>query len=102
VNVKIFSQAATNIILGSALLVSAAHADQLKRATIACVSEDLFDEYLGYVNKGDKDGKMQLLLSGQCIVLSSGETVSVISPGFMIATIRYQGTKLFTNSEAVR
>jgi hypothetical protein len=89
-------------ILGSALLTSAAHADQLKRATIACVREDLFDEYLGYVTKGDKDGKMQLLLNGQCVVLSAGETVSVISPGFMIATIRYQGTKLFTNSEAVR
>ena len=90
------------VILGSALFTSAAHADQLKRPAIACVSEDLFDEYLGYATKGDKDGEMQLLLNRQCVMLSKGETVSVISPGFMTATIRYQGTKLFTNSEAVR
>ena len=99
---KFSSQAIASVILGFALLISAARADQLKKSTIACQSEDLFDEFMGYIGKGDKDGEMQLLLSAQCVALSAGETVSVISPGFMIATIRYQGTKLFTNSEAVR
>jgi len=99
---KFSSHAIASVIVGSAFLISAAHADQLKTSTIACQSEDLFDEYLGYAGKGDYDGIKQLLLNGQCVQLSVGQTVSVISPGFMIATIRYQGIKLFTNSEAVR
>jgi hypothetical protein len=74
----------------------------LTSATIGCVSEELWREHLGYMRTGDQYGKTQLLSSGRCLLLSKGETVSVISPGVMIATIRYQGVKLFTMSEAVR
>lgn len=77
-------------------------AEPVKRALPACVSEDLLDEMTTYSVKGDKAGMMELLTSGKCTILRAGETVSVISPGFMVATIRYRGTKLFTPSEAIR
>lgn len=69
---------------------------------MGCVSESLLDELLTYINKGDKAGMMQLLVSGQCMLLKVGDPVSVISPGFMTATIRYKGVKLYTPSESIR
>lgn len=91
---------ATSVVL---LVVAApAAAEQVKRNLPACVSEDLLDEFITYVTKGDSNGARQLLMSGKCTMLSAGAAVSVISPGFMVATIRYNGTKLFTPSEAVR
>lgn len=79
-----------------------ATAEQVKRSLPACISEDLLDELSKYAAKGDNDGFRQLLLSGQCTLLQVGATVSVISTGFMVATIRHKGVKLFTPSEAVR
>lgn len=84
------------------LTTSPASAEQVKRNLPACVSEDLLDEFITYATKGDNNGARQLLLAGKCTMLSAGATVSVISPGFMVATIRYNGVKLFTPSEAVR
>lgn len=77
-------------------------AEQVKRNLPACVSEDLLDELTTYASKGDNAGLLQLLMSGQCTLLPVGAAVSVISPGFMVATIRYKGLKLFTPSEAIR
>ena len=78
------------------------HAETIKRPMIGCVSEDLLSELLTYINKSDQRGMMQLLSTGQCMMLKAGDPVSVISPGFMTATIRYKGVKLYTPSEAVR
>lgn len=88
----------------AALLVAAAPAaaEQVKRNLPACVSEDLLDELTTYATKKDNAGVRQLLMSGKCTLLPIGAAVSVISPGFMVTTIRYNGTKLFTPSEAVR
>jgi hypothetical protein len=89
--------------LSTTLLISAtAHAETIKRGLIGCVSEDLLDELLTYINKNDRSGMMHLLGSGKCMLLKVGEPVSVISPGFMTATIRYKGVKLYTPSEAIR
>lgn len=77
-------------------------AETIKRGMIGCISEDLLDEILTYINKGDKSGMMQLVISGKCMLLKVGDPVSVISPGFMTATIRYKGVKLYTPSEAIR
>lgn len=68
----------------------------------ACISEDLFDEFVGYAVKKDRTGMRQLLSSGACVPLNKGTQVSVISGGFMTATIRYKGVKMYTNSEAIR
>lgn len=77
-------------------------AETIKRGLIGCVSEELLDELLTYIRKSDQGGMMQLMRSGQCMMLKVGEPVSVISPGFMTATIRYKGVKLYTPSEAIR
>ncbi|HNR15002.1 MAG TPA: hypothetical protein PKM59_16970 [Thermodesulfobacteriota bacterium] len=77
-------------------------AETVKRGLVACVSEELLDEIIGYVAKKDNSGFTQLLMSGKCTILKEGEQVSVINPGFMTATIRYRGVKMFTPSEAVR
>ncbi|MEI2623499.1 MAG: hypothetical protein V9G23_06075 [Giesbergeria sp.] len=81
---------------------NALHAETIKQGLMGCVSESLLDELLTYINKGDKAGMMQLLVSGQCMLLKVGDPVSVISPGFMTATIRYKGVKLYTPSESIR
>jgi len=77
-------------------------AETVKRGLVACTSEDLLDEAMGYAARNDKNGFMQLLTSRSCTILKEGEQVSVISPGFMTATIRYHGAKMFTPSEAIR
>lgn len=79
-----------------------ANAEVVKRTMPACVTEDLFDEMTTYSVKGDRNGMAQLLMSGQCTILEKGAQISILSPGFMVATVRYRGTKLFTASEAVR
>lgn len=79
-----------------------AMSEVVKRDMPACLSEELLDELTTYSAKKDKAGFMQLLASGQCIGLRTGTVVSVISPGFMTATIRYKGIKLYTPSEAIR
>jgi hypothetical protein len=79
-----------------------AAAEKVKSTQAACVSEELLDEVLTYAAKNDNEGIKQLLISGSCTLLKVGEDVSVISPGFLTATIRYRGVKLFTPSEAVR
>lgn len=75
--------------------------EQVKKNLPACVSEDLLDELTTYAGKGDSDGFRQLLISGQCKLLPVGASVSVVSPGFMVTTIRYRGVKLFTPAEAI-
>lgn len=88
--------------IGLCLIASLAQAEYVKRSMPACLTEDLLDELSGYSAKGDRDSAAQMLIRGQCTLLKSGEQISVISPGFMVATIRYRGIKLFTPSEAVR
>lgn len=78
------------------------HAETVKRSMPACVTEELWDEFGTYIAKGDRQGAAQLFLSGKCVMLEKGEQISVISPGFMTATVRYKGVKLFTASEAIR
>ena len=79
-----------------------AAAEPIKRNMLGCVSEELLDEVLGYAAKRDTNSMSELVMSGKCAMLRAGETVSVISPGFTVATIRYKGVKLFTPSEAIR
>lgn len=86
----------------SFFITQMAMAETVKKGLLACVSEEILDEAFGYAAKNDLNGIKQILSSGNCIVLKVGEEVSVISPGFMTATIRYRGIKLFTASEAVR
>jgi len=77
-------------------------ADTIKRNMLGCITEDLLDEALGYASKQDTKGMVQLVVSGQCFMLKAGDTVSVIRPGFTVATIRRDGVKLFTPAEAIR
>jgi hypothetical protein len=72
-----------------------------RTVVVTGVTEDLFDELNGYAAKHDDDGIKQMFASGSCTMLRAGESISVISPGF-IATVRYKGVKLFTASEAIR
>ena len=83
-------------------LSTPAMGETVKRGLVGCVSEELLDEAVTYATKRDNSGLMQLLTSGRCTILKEGEQVSVISQGFMTATVRYRGAKLYTPSEAVR
>lgn len=96
----------TSRIFALAILAGAAavpaYAEIAKRTALACLSEELLDEATNYAIKRDTSGTAQLIAGGKCLVLQSGEQISVISPGFAVATIRYRGAKMFTVSEAVR
>jgi hypothetical protein len=83
---------------------SLAFADTIKNDMPACVSEEYFDELSSYTSLKDDDlkGVSRLYLAGKCLTLRVGESVTVISPGFMRATVRYKGVKLFTYAEALR
>ena len=90
------------LIIVASCVLGEAHAEVIKQDAIACVSEDLLNEATRYAIKNDMDGLMQLAIAGKCTVIPKGTQVSVIDPGFLKATIRFRGTKLFTVSEAVR
>lgn len=91
-------------IVAAILVATAATvaAEPVKRTMPACISEASLDELTTYSAKGDKDGITQLFADGSCTLLQAGDKVSVISPGFMVATVRYKGQKLYTPSEALR
>lgn len=99
---KLFLPVCLVIVISALFSVPTASAATITRFTLACLTEELYDESFNYLVKNDKDGIVQLVLSGNCAMLQAGETVSVIRRGFLIATIRYQGKKLFTSSEAIR
>lgn len=90
-----------HIILTIAVLMVPvlAWAEIVKTDMPACLSQDLLDELTTYSAKRDRKSFKQLLDSGKCIGLHAGTEVSVISPGFMTATIRYRGVKLYTPSD---
>lgn len=79
-----------------------ANADLIKRNMPACISEEYLDELGSYAAQGDTKGHSQLYLAGKCMNLKAGDSVLVISPGFLRATVRYKGLKLFTFAEALR
>lgn len=96
-------RALTGAIAVAGFLVSTSvMAATVLRDMPACASEDLLSEAIRYAIKGDNNGFLQLVLSGECTMLTRGDSVSVIRSGFSVATIRYQGHKLYTPSEAVR
>ena len=90
------------ILLSTVSAANLSHADTVKRSMPACISEELWDEFGNYVAKGDHKSASLMMINGQCFMLKQGEQISVISPGFMTATVRYKGVKLYTASEAVR
>lgn len=79
-----------------------AFADPIKRDMPACISEEYLDELISYAAQGDTKGHSQLYLAGKCMTLKAGDSVSVISPGFMRVTVRYKGVKLYAPAEALR
>jgi hypothetical protein len=68
---------------------------------IACRSEALLDEMKEYAQAGDVKGWNLRKLSGQCVVLVRGESVTIINLGFFTTVIRYRGEKLYTQTDAV-
>lgn len=92
----------TTLVLTLCAFTPIAYAEPVTRVMGACVSEDLLDELMTYARKSDMRSFQQLIISGQCAILKPGMNVSVISPGFMVATIRHNGKKLYTPSEAIR
>lgn len=90
------------LTLAMATISLSIQAEQVRRNMPACASEELLDELINYSTKKDYDGMRALFLSGKCINLTKGESVSVIDSGFMVTTIRYRSQKLYTPAEAVR
>lgn len=93
----------TKIALGLPLTVMCIpiYAETIQYQVPACISKDTLSEFGVYIVKGDNAGMMQLIETQQCTVLQGGDEVSVISRGFMTATIRYEGIKLYTDTEAL-
>ena len=83
-------------------LGSAAHAEIVTSTYIACTSKDALDEAVGYAVRGDQDGTIQLIMTGQCTLLKAGERVSVIDWGLLTTTIRHKGVKLYIPSRALK
>lgn len=77
-------------------------AETVKSNGVACVSEKLLNEMLGYVTKKDNNGAKKLLGSGQCMSLKQGEQVSILRPGILTATILYNGKQFYTTSDILR
>ncbi|MGM8228719.1 hypothetical protein ACSV5M_19220 [Cellvibrio sp. ARAG 10.3] len=73
----------------------------IKFQTPACKTDDLLGEFGRYIIDGDGYGMNQLVSNGDCIVLRAGDAISVIKRGFINATIRYEGYKLFVPVESV-
>ncbi len=97
--IKLSCICATTLLLS----VSApANSATVTRTTIACLSQELKDEAVGYMVKKDQEGLFQLVKSGNCTLLEVGEKVSVIHKGIMTTTIRYKGQKLFMTAENIR
>ena len=76
--------------------------DVIKTGMFGCISEDLLNEALGYAAKRDNASLRPLFASGQCVILRAGARVSVVDAGFMVATLRYQGVKVYAPSEVLR
>jgi hypothetical protein len=84
------------------LAASARAQDTIKTGMIGCTSESLLNEALGYAVKKDMASLRPLLASGECTVLRAGSPVGVIDAGYMVATLRYRGIKIYAPAEVLR
>lgn len=93
-------------VLVIALLVSSelslAETITAKRTFAACTTETLASKMYAYEDAKDQKGVSSLISSGQCMAVSAGESVTITRPGILIATIEYQGRKLFARADALR
>jgi hypothetical protein len=73
-----------------------------KRQIVACANESLLGEMRSYETSKDQKGVTKLMTSGQCILISTGESFTIIRPGILTATIGYKDGKFFTRADAIR
>ena len=50
----------------------------------------------------NQQGVNQLLAGDKCVVIAPGESVAILRPGVLTATIGYQGNKYFTRADDLR
>lgn len=96
----------TGVFIAAALLIvspmSQAESTPAKRQLVACKSEALWSEMHGYQDAKDQKGVTKLMSSRQCVLIAAGETVDIIRPGMLTATIKYNGNTLYTRADALR
>ena len=73
-----------------------------KTQLIACASEAVLSEMRGYEADKDQKGVTKLMRTGQCKVIAAGESVTIVRPGILTATIEYRGSRLFTRADTIR
>jgi len=69
---------------------------------IACKSESALGEMRSYETTKDQTGVTKLMRSGACVVIAPDEAVTILRPGILTATIRYQDAKFFTRADTLR
>lgn len=70
---------------------------------VGCRTKADFDSLITAVTQKDESSFRALLISGRCVSLKSGQTISVVDYSIFGATeILYQGTRLFTVNNAVK
>lgn len=89
-------------IMAMYIFSPAASADVAKRELLACVTEPLHSEILGYATKKEHDSVRRMLASGQCVAIAPGATITILRPGILRATIEYKGTKYYTAADTIR
>lgn len=89
------------VLLVSVFFAPLAISETIQYSTPVCLAEEDLDEFWKYIAKNDRDGMTQLVDAGLCTILPEGVSVSVVSRGLATSVIRFQGEKLFVNSEAV-
>lgn len=82
--------------------VSMAETIVAKRQLAACKTEALSGELHGYETARDQKGVTRLIVSKQCFAIAVGDSITIIRPGILVATVEYKGQKLYARADAIR
>lgn len=94
------------ILAGSLLLANLAwsQAATTNSGYMACTSETYLDDFISFINAGDKASMSAYISSNKCVSLKSGLKITVVdSSGFLGSKVQfvYSGAKFWTVMEAI-
>lgn len=101
---RAYQSAILALFLGATLAPSDALAESVvvKRQMVGCIDEASWSAMQQHEWDKNQQGVSRLIADGQCIVIDAGETVAILRPGVLTATIGYQGKKLFARADQLR
>lgn len=92
------------LIMGGMFAATAAKAENIivKRQMVGCADEASWTAMQQHEWDKNQQGVSQLIAGGQCLVIDAGETVAILRPGVLTATIGYRGKKLYARADQLR